>query len=945
MRFACFFNFSDRIISFLICLIVTSITVYSQQRDPYVIRNFTKQEYHAESQNWSITRDQKGYIYGANNVGLIEFDGVEWKFYPSPNGTVIRSVAVDHNNRVFTSGYREIGFWERDRMGNLAYQSLNQKAEPFFSQNEEFWNTVIIGDRIYFHSFSSVFVYEDEEFTVIRPDALINSIYEINGKLCMHIAGRGLYMVEDTIPKPFLIYPELSNDIVQFCTLLQDSSLLIGTASEGLFLYKENRFTPFLDEWKDHFSENKINRGAIANNGNIIIGTLLDGIIVFDQYGKLLHHINTAGGLQNNTVLGIYSDNDNNLWLSLDKGVDYISFLVDPAYTMYEYEEVGAIYSSAVYMGDLYLCTNQGVFYRDWKNEREEFRIIPGTQGQAWSCDVFDEQLIVSHNEGTFRIKDHVAERISTVSGGFSVIRNPLKNDMLIQSTYSDIVFYELLYGKWQYKYRLPAFNDLIRYIEFDHLNNLWASHMHRGIYQLKLNDTHDSILQMKYFGESIFGKDYDIQVFKIENRIVFTTGKQIYTFNDLNDSIIPYDQLNRELGNFAEAHRVVTGYDHHYWFIGNNGIGLFRIFDSGITKIKEYPVGLYKDHLIAGYENIFPLNTTEGLLCLDNGFAILRTDQPDISHRIEDKQLSLKNIEISGRSGKFQNLPVDNRTIRIPFNKNSLTLSFAFPLFSNEPIAFQSYVEGLDNEWSEPLDKPVFNFTRIPAGEYRVHIRAFNEWNRKSTEEQITLTVTPPWYLNRLSIIIYAFILLLFLIIGRHMLIRRIRIREQKIKDTKEKELIKLRNEKLNADLSFKSQELANSTMGIIKKNEFLLELKEIIKRQKEDLGTRFPEKYYSSLVKKIDNNISSMDDWKVFEFHFEKAHEKFLHKLMTKYPQLSHSDLRLCAYLRMNLSSKEIAPLLRISYRGVENHRYRLRQKLLLKKEVNLTDFILSI
>lgn len=153
------------------------------------------------------------------------------------------------------------------------------------------------------------------------------------------------------------------------------------------------------------------------------------------------------------------------------------------------------------------------------------------------------------------------------------------------------------------------------------------------------------------------------------------------------------------------------------------------------------------------------------------------------------------------------------------------------------------------------------------------------------------------------------------------------------------------MRNEKLNAELSFRSQELANSTMSIIKKNEFLMNLKDTIKMQKDELGTRYPEKYFNQLNKKIDSNISSMDDWKVFEFHFEKAHEKFLQKLMSKYPKLNHGDLRLCAYLRMNLASKEIAPLLRISVRGVENHRYKLRKKLNLKSDENLTDFILTI
>ena len=234
--------FFQKTISFISCLLAIVITINGQQHAPYLIRNFTKKEYRAESQNWSITRDQYGYIYAANNIGLLEFDGVEWKFYPAPNGTVIRSVAVDHHNRIFTSGYREIGFWEKDQTGELAYRSLNHIAESLFSQNEEFWNTVIIGDRVYFHSFSSIFIYDFEKFRVVRTDASVNSISDINGTLCVHLTMKGLYLLEDTFLKPFLVYPELKNDIVYFCTPLKDSSLLIGTASEGLFLYKNNRF-------------------------------------------------------------------------------------------------------------------------------------------------------------------------------------------------------------------------------------------------------------------------------------------------------------------------------------------------------------------------------------------------------------------------------------------------------------------------------------------------------------------------------------------------------------------------------------------------------------------------------------------------------------------------------------------------------------------------------
>ena len=139
------------------------------------------------------------------------------------------------------------------------------------------------------------------------------------------------------------------------------------------------------------------------------------------------------------------------------------------------------------------------------------------------------------------------------------------------------------------------------------------------------------------------------------------------------------------------------------------------------------------------------------------------------------------------------------------------------------------------------------------------------------------------------------------------------------------------------------KNKELANATMQMLHKNKILINLKEELKKIK---GTLDDEQKYKVqwLLRKIDKEIDNEKQWKVFETQFERVHEEFLFRIKSAYPDLTPRELKLCAYLRMNVSSKEIAALMNISTRGVEISRYRLRKKLDLTREINLTDFILS-
>lgn len=927
------------IIKIIIILLLINLSSFGLH-----LKNYSKQEYQAASQNWSVAQDANGYMYFANNIGLLEFDGITWTLYPAPEGAIIRAVAVDQNNKVFTAGYREMGYWERNELGRLEYHSLKQEVEQYFTTNEEFWNVIISGKHVYFQSFSKVYIYDYEKFEHVQPQGFINSISTDGDLIFVNIMDKGIYQIAGNHLSAYLVDDFFNRKEIRFIISLSPSQKLIGTANDGILLYNGQKLSAWRPEQTDYFRKNIINRACLTSDGKIIIGTILDGISVFDRNGTLLHRFNKENGLQNNTVLGVMSDTNQNIWIALDKGIDFISVSPDPSFSIIERKELGAVYTAAVYRNKLYLGTNQGLYFRPFNSTTEPFSLVPETQGQIWDCKVIDDRLFVNHNKGTYEIKDNQVRQLSSVSGGFSIIENPLKPNSLMQSTYSNLISYKKENADWKIDKITYQFNDLIRYIEIDHFGNYWASHLYRGIFRLKF-DPHDSIIYNRYFGESVFGKDHSIHVFKVESRIVFTTGEKLYTFDDLKDSITDYLSLNEKLGNFRKATRIVAAPGNRYWFITGAACGLFSIHNSEVRKIKEFPTSLFNNQLITGYENIVPVSASKAILCLENGYALLNADTVSPASQISGKRPELRRVTISGTNDQFTDLPLTGKDIILHFNRNNLQLRFSFPFFSSDNIKYQSWIEGLDQQWSDPIERPIFSFKRIPVGHYQIKVRAINTWGESSQEYKVNLIILPPWYLSVLAYISYFLIVLAGLLIFRRRIIERTRQKESRDREERERELIKLRNEKLQAELSFKSSELASSTMAIIKKNEFLMNVKDMLRIQKEQLGTRYPDKYYDTLVQKIDDNMASQDEWKVFEANFERAHEQFMNTLKDNYIDLTPSDLRLCAFLRMNLSSKEIAPLLGISVRGVENHRYRLRKKLNLDADSNLTEFIIRL
>lgn len=173
---------------------------------------------------------------------------------------------------------------------------------------------------------------------------------------------------------------------------------------------------------------------------------------------------------------------------------------------------------------------------------------------------------------------------------------------------------------------------------------------------------------------------------------------------------------------------------------------------------------------------------------------------------------------------------------------------------------------------------------------------------------------------------------------------VAEIEVRVALEKAEREREIYRLKAEQLQNEVELKAKELTAMALGIVQKNTLLDELKE---RIADSVAANASEggTVLKTVIDQIESARDVENDWKAFEEQLDQLHGDFIRNLSTRYPELTPTELKICALLKANLATKDIANLLYLSERTVENHRYRLRKKMGLAADSNLALHLASI
>jgi ligand-binding sensor domain-containing protein len=457
------------------------------------IINYQKDSYNAGTQNRGIAQDRNGILYFANYEGLLSFDGTYWKTYPLPNKTIVRSVAIGKDNKIYAGGQDDFGYFSPDKNGKLTYTSL----KPLLSEKDfnfsDIWNTVPFGNDIFFRSREKIFQLSNKSITVYPAVTEWRFLGESNNKLIAQDLRNGLLDFNNDLWTPFLKENIFSGDNLVTCLFpLGKDSSFIGTVNTGFFILTGNKILPFTFNGPNPFLKERILTAIPVTDDWIAVGTNLDGCYIINKRGEIIQNLSRKEGMQLNNILCLFLDKDKNLWLGLDNGIDFIAYnnAIKHIYPEKLNEGEGYTYTSLVFNNELYVGTSNGLYSVPISDKSDlsfintEFKTVPNTRGSTVGLVEVNGKLLLAHHDRAFEIRNGVTIPINkrTAYWTFLPFSNVLPSSLIVAGNDIGLDFFQYQNNSFVSKGNLPGFTESAQFLAIENNNTIWVAHPYRGV-------------------------------------------------------------------------------------------------------------------------------------------------------------------------------------------------------------------------------------------------------------------------------------------------------------------------------------------------------------------------------------------------------------------------------------------------------------------------------
>lgn len=937
---------------------------FSADWNNYIV-NYHKSQYGKGSQTWQIEPYGENWVYFANQNGMMQFDGNHWSVFPLNNDSDVRSVLPSSSQRrIYVGGISEFGYFESGGNGQLSYICLSDSIPEEERAIGNVWGIHEADNILYVQGDNRVIKYLNGKFTTIDAECKIDCSDMVKGVLYVGTDNGVKVLVGNTF-FPLRGAESLATKRIRGI-IPHHTGVIVVTAYDGLFHCDGDLCIQLKTGVEDFLNENEV--FCVASSPDYIaLGTVHKGIVMIDRNTLKIKYFNENNGLKNNTVLSLSFDLHGNLWAGLDSGIDYVC-INSPLTNLYSYPySYGAGYDAALTGDYLYLATNRGLYYTKYPvvmgADRPDIRPVPHTSGQVWRLHKIGDQLFCMHDRGMYRIEGLTLKRVGQISGTWNCQLVVGTDNKMYVGLYDGIYLLEKKAGEWMVSHRIMGTTSSFRFFAQESSHVIWVSDLN-SLLRLELNTDLTKIIKQTYFdAQNGLPSNKRVRIHRVNGKVYFSNPSGIYEYNSYTQRIELSEDINSQL-NGGHPFYFIKEFNDHVLGLNDREICISNqvTYKKG-ASIYTLALDMPAVELVYQAETLIPITDSLIIIPNDNGFALAEIPAQKV-RKDYSKLIQIHNVYVSYPKDSLiytANFLNEKCKPRLAYSENAIRFEYGLSNFTQSEKA--NYQYRLDeDDWSELTASTIKEYTSLSEGNHTFEVKAVFP-NAMSAIDTFTFQVLPPWYRTQIAYVCY-----ILLIIGLIWYVYKwddVRVKRKELqavleKDKelqerekefekenarKERQIIQLEKDKLEHDLQHKGQEMANLMINFVRKNEILTEIKsdlfKVISAAKNNSGKDIRQ-LLMVVSNKIDSNIKSDEVLKRIEEQFDLVHNNFMKKLQEKHPDLTLNERMMCAYIKMDLSSKEIAPLLNISVRGVETIRYRIRKKLLLDREDNLTDYL---
>ena len=926
---------------------------------PFVTK-FSTKEYGGGIQNWAITQNREGLMYVANNFGLLEYDGTTWKKYSMPNAAKIRDVHVGKNGKIYVASQGDFGYYVPSQKGDLHFHSMADRLPTKTRGFDEAWRLFENGPSLLFCTFQHIFLFEKGgEITTYTPEHLAENFFFIGHTLYIQIPKQGLCQLKSGKIQLMPHGAFMQGKSVTGMVPLNRGLLLVATLDDGMYLYQPSQgFQPWEPEKMKEMQLGGINQLLSLRNGNIAIGTQNQGLFILDREGKLIYHLNKGTGLSSRTILSMYEDVEGNLWLGHNNGISSVELNLPFTLINEETGLPGTGYDGFIDGQDLYLGTNNGVY----RNKGNGFEFVTGSDGQVYDLSRLGGKMTIGHHKGAFQLENGALNQISDLLGYWTFLS--IDEERVIGGNYKGLALFKQEGNSLKFMHTIEGFEESSRVMELDQEGVIWMTQGYKGVYRIELINDFQKAKVSFYGTEHGLPSNILINVWKVNNELVFTTESGVYRYDAPTDRFVPDEFFGKQLGKEVQISYLEQDLLGNIYYISRQGIGVIEQLPNGAYEHKSTLFNRIRGLLNDDLRNLTALDATTMLFGAKEGFILFdkaKLQTNEVAYSTLIREVTMKDSTLaSSYYLKDEMVKIGQKDLQIlSYANNSIQFRFSAPFFHrSDEMVYQYKLKGYDKDWSAWTSKTDKEYTNLREGNYEFTVRAKNIYEQLSKPATFQFKVTPPWFRSTWAFIVYGIGVVAALWGFYHLLNMRHEVEKRRMELKQEKkinymdqelrssaeELQRLKNEKLESEVKSKNKELALSTMHLLNKNSFINSVKGDINTIVKKSKNQAVQKELNKIVQSINKNIEGDEDWKHFAIHFDQVHGDFTKRLSQEFTSMTPQEMKLSAYLRMNLSTKEIAHLLNISVRGVEIARYRLRKRLNLERSTNLQEFIIN-